>query len=648
MKPLYQTEVTKNCLIPMSDGVVLAANMHRPVTEEPLPALLSYTPYHKDGWFALVYEELMRAMAQVGYVCLAVDVRGTGGSGGSTKPAQGDRQQRDYYEVVEWVAAQEWCTGKVGVWGKSYGGSAALLTAAQDPPHLSTAVAFHGCPTGGGFLSSGGRPHFLESLAQFGPRMAGWNFMPPGYRDEEGRWLSVWREHLENNVPWLVAGLDLAHEGEDPYVPLGGTMERIRAPVYLWAGWRDVVLRGMIDSYQALKVPKKLTAGPWMHVLPDVGHAGRIDYLHELQRWFDHWLKGKETGIMDEPPVAVYVQGADEWFYEDDFPPPEVEERCLYLGPHNTLMDTSPAVPGGGSDSFEYDATVGAYADFRTHEGLELDQRPEELKGVTYTSQPLDEDVEICGVPQVVVQYASTTPETLLAVKLNDVAPDGKSTLISDTWLDVDWAKRQENLWGEVSDDGRSARLRMMPTTYLLRADHRLRLFIAGSNFPRVLPGVGPGEISIGWGGELRSSVLVPVRPPRTRATRPDFLVPREIPHRPVRAPLWRIEHDPTAKTVTVRIGMYDQLAIDGGDGPATVKYRHECAATASQEQPSQPRAHAESWGRRESENEEIEVHTVSCYRPAGMDMTIEVTLNGAPFWSKQWTRDWRGTEKHS
>jgi hypothetical protein len=115
-----------------------------------------------------------------------------------------------------------------------------------------------------------------------------------------------------------------------------------------------------------------------------------------------------------------------------------------------------------------------------------------------------------------------------------------------------------------------------------------------------------------------------------------------------VRAPLWRIEHDPTAKTVTVRIGMYDQLAIDGGDGPATVKYRHECSATASQEQPSLPSAHAESWGRTESENEEIEVHTVSCYRPAGMDMTIEVTLNGAPFWSKQWTRDWRKTEKDS
>jgi predicted acyl esterase len=585
-------------------------------------------------------------MAQVGYVCLAIDVRGTGNSGGSTMPVQGDRQQRDYFETVEWAAAQEWCTGKVGVWGKSYGGAASLLTAAQNPPHLATAVAFHGSATGGGYLSSGGRPHFLETLAQFGPRMAGWNFMPPGYRDEEGRWLSVWREHLESNVPWMVASLDQTHAGEDPYKPPLETIERIQVPVLLWSGWRDVVLRGMIDTYQALKVPKKLIAGPWMHVLPDVGHAGKIDYLHELQRWFDYWLKDKDTGIMEEPPVAVYVQGVDQWFHEDDFPPPEVDELSLYLGPDSTLLREAPAVSGAGSDSFEYDATVGAYSDFRTHQGLDLDQRPDELKGVTYTTQPLEKDMEICGVPEVVVRYGSTTPETLLAVKLSDVAPDGKSTLVSDTWLDVDWAKRRENLWGEVSDVGPSARLRMMPTDYLLPAGHRLRLFIAGSNFPRVLPSIGPGEISIGWGGEPLSEVILPVRPPRTEARKPAFLVPQEIPHPPVRAPLWRIEHDPIAKTVTVRIGIYDQLAVDGGDGPATISYRHECSATASQDQPSLPSAHAESWARRESEGEEIEIHTVSVYRTVALDMMIEAKLNGAPFWRKQWIRHWPDGDK--
>jgi predicted acyl esterase len=643
VEPQYETELIKNLLIPMSDGVTLAADLYRPRAEERFPALVSFTCYHKDGWYGMAYGELMRAMAQVGYVVVAVDVRGTGNAEGSTQFVRPSEAGRDYYDVIEWCAEQDWCEGKVGVWGKSFGGGASLVTASENPPHLGAAVVFH---TGGSRWMDGswvvmGRPRFLESVAQFGPRMANWNSMPPGYRDPEGRWLSVWREHLENNVPWLVSALDMYQSGEDDFEPWDSRLARIQTPTYIWSGWRDIFPKEMTETYGALTAPKKLTVGPWMHVLPDAGHAGCIDYLHELQRWFDYWLKEKDTGIMDEPPVSVWVQEADTWFHADEFPPPEVKERAFYLGPEGTLVHEKPSA-ASGSDSFTYDATAGAYSDVRGPKGLKEDQKPDEIKGLTYTTPPLEEDMEICGPPELTLQYETTVPDTFFAVKLCDVWPDGKATIITEGWLDVTTVKTYDSAWGTASDDGPTANLRIMPSAYLLRAGHALRLTILGSNFPRLLPSIGSGEITVKWGEKPFSMLKVPVRPPQEDVRNPSFLTPREIPHAAPKAPVWVIEQSPTAKTVTVRIGMHEQMAIDGGEGPATVTYTHDCSGTVGQEQPSSPTARGESWGCRESENEKIEVKTVSVYRTTGFDMIITVTMNGAPYWRKHWSRDWR------
>lgn len=646
MEPRYETELVKNCLIPISDGVTLAADLYRPLTDETVPALISFTPYHKDGWYASAYEELMRGMAQVGYGCLAVDVRGTGNSGGSTTLARGEREALDHYETVEWAAGQQWCDGKVGVWGKSYGAAAALMAASRNPPHLGAVAVFHGAPSPGGILSTGGRLRFLETLAQYGPRMANWNYMPPGYRDLAGRWMSVWRQHLESNVPWLISALDLASSGEPQYEPLRVTMERIRVPVYLWAGWRDVAPQDMIEAYRSLKVPKKLTAGPWMHVLPDAGHAGRVDYLNELQRWFDYWLKGEDTGIMEEPPVSLWVQEEEAWFCEDDFPPPEVETREMYLGREGTLSANAPAPDEGGVLSFEYDATAGIYADVRSPRALDLDQRLEEFKGLTYTTPPLGEDIEICGVPQVLIHYRSTVPETLLAVRLCDVWPNGKPLLITEGWLDTNWAASHPSTQGEVFEAEWRASLNLVPTCYLLRTGHRLRLFVSGSHFPRVLPSGGSGEISIAWGKEGLSSVRLPVRPPRCGVRKPAFGTPREIPHPPTKAPSWQIEQSPVDGTTTVRTGMLESLGIDGGEGGATLTYAHECSATVGARQPGPCSAHAESWGCWENEHERVEVQTVSVYRRVGMDLSVCILLNGAPYWQKSWSRSWPQEEQ--
>jgi predicted acyl esterase len=646
MKIRYQTEMTKNVLIPMSDGVTLAADLYRPVTDQPVPGLISFTPYHKDGDYTARYGEAVKGLTQAGYAHLIVDVRGTGNSGGGTVQPWREREQRDYYEVVEWLAAQDWCAGKVGVWGKSYGGIATLLTAATNPPHLAAVAPFMGVAASWrDLMYVGGRLSSFTFIAQFGSRMASWNFMPPGYRDPEGRWLSVWREHLESNEPWVVSALDTEMAGEADFETIPTMLERIQTPVYVWAGWRDVLNKEMADAYRIIRSPKKLIAGPWFHVLPDVGHAGRIDLLEELGRWFDYWLKEEDTGIMDEPPVAVWVQGTNRWYFEDDFPPPQVEKRELCLEKDGALLEVEAGSLGEGVDSFVYDATSGVCGDVRQPAALELDHRADEWKGLTYTTAPLEEDVEICGAPEVTVHFESTAPETLIVAKLCDVYPDGRSHLVTSGWFDVDQPKGGPEEYGELLEGGKAVLLRMLPTAYVFQRGHSLRLVVSGAHFPFVAPGVGAGEISVRRGKGAKSSVIIPVRPERGEAPKPGFLIAQEIPHPPTSASSWSIALNPDARTTTVHMGFSSSLGIDGGEEPATVGYDHQCWAIAPQTQPAHASTRAKTRGCWESENEKIEVSTVTVFRGLALDLSVEITLNGASYWQGRWSRSLEKTE---
>ncbi len=588
----------------------------------------------------------MQTLAQAGYASLLVDERGTGSSGGFTINFTGERARRDYYEAVEWAAIQPWCDGNVGAWGVSYGSMAALLAAAEGPPHLRAVAGFHGVlDKWSDFAFLGGRLNLLGFVALWAPGRAGQDLMPPGYRDPQGRWVSVWREHLQSNVPWLLTAFDLAASGEIETDPMSVTLERIQIPAYLWAGWRDVATKEMVEAYHSIKGPKKLTVGPWMHELPDVAHAGRVDYLYELRRWFAHWLQGEDTGIMDEPPVSIWVREAETWAHEEDFPPADVQERSFYLGPRGALVETAPSGREEGRESFEYDATVGVYTELRLPTlngvGLARDQRFDEVKGLTYTTLPLEEDMEICGAPRAVIQHASTTPDLLLVVKLCDVAPNGRSNLITSGWLDVGRSKRYPSSWGEVSEDGSTVQLDLIPSAYVVRVGHRLRVFVSASDFPRLLPSRGPGQITITWGKEPLSLVRLTIRPPRKEARKPAFLTGSETAPVPTRAPVYRIEQNPVEGTVSVRFESAQSFGINGGEGLATVSRTDRCRVTACERQPSEPSAHAESEACWESQNEKVEVRTMMAFRPASLELCVNITLNGVPYWQKVWSRHW-------
>ncbi len=322
LSPRDGVRCIKNVLVPMSDGARLSMDLHVPDRDDwatsPCPVLLEYRPYRKDD--LAPYTRPQFRLAQHGYIGAALDCRGTGASEGANTDEYTEREQQDGAEAVEWIARQAWCTGKVGMFGKSYGGFTALQVAALQPPHLAAIVPVYftddrytdDCHFRGGCLRC------YYDVGQYGSWMVGLNAMPP-YPEWSGTdWARIWEEHLERDEPYLLKWL--AHQTDGPYWRNGslrgghlGGYERILCPVFMIGGWRDGYPNPPFRTFAQLRAPKKVLVGPWDHTWPDGAIPGpRIDWLRELRHWCDHWLKGEETGVLDEPAVTFYMQTYDE------------------------------------------------------------------------------------------------------------------------------------------------------------------------------------------------------------------------------------------------------------------------------------------------------------------------------------------------
>ena len=400
------SQVEKNVLIPMRDGVRLAADLYLPGPGpgEPLPVVMEYIPYRKDEVVpgSRFYEYLPR-----------MDTSSRASTSAARAPPRASntdeyvlQEQLDGYDAIEWLAAQPFCDGHVNQMGISYGGFTSLQVATHQPPHLTSIIPMYftddrytdDCHYRGGHL----RKYY--DVGHYGNFMIAYNALPPYPEWSGGDWATIWEEHLERNEPYLLKWL--AHQTDGPYWRHGSVRDiadRIVCPVFMIGGWRDGYPNPPLRLYQALNVPKKVLIGPWNHALPDVAIPGpRIDYLREVVRWLDHWCKGEQTGVMDEPPVVVYVQHSEKpvvdrlesagaWRAETDWPSlRELASATLHLGAGGPLGDR----PGEeAADKFEYVPTVGVTGGLWSgglQFGLPGDQRADEAFSLVYTSAPLD------------------------------------------------------------------------------------------------------------------------------------------------------------------------------------------------------------------------------------------------------------------
>ena len=623
---MAEVVVERNLLIPMSDGVHLAADLFRPAGVGKWPALLNYLPYHKDGRGGrLAVEGFNRYMAGRGYVCLTLDIRGLGNSGGVALEPMSAQEAQDGHEAVEWIAAQRWCTGKVGMWGVSYPGITALSVAATRPKSLAAIVPIHATSDirRGFFHLHDCRTGFWCD-ADWGPRMVAYNLMPPLLKDSTGRSAKVWREHLAGNPPWIADWWD--HPSEDKWwTSRVADMSKIKVPTFNICGWRDLYAEDTIADHLAIKAPKRLMMGPWKHAFPDTALDGPCSGLHEIERWFDRWLKGIRNGVENDPPIFLYVQGHQaEWRHEDGWPLSRAKATAFKVGDDLSLGDSS----GNGRTAYVADPTVGAESiawdawSTALPQDLPWDQSRDDAQSLALTGAPLASALDILGAAEASLDLAATAACTL-SLKLADVAPNGRSTLITMGFR-------------EIKAGAQTVKVKLRPTAYRLAPGNRLRLSVALADFPRIWPTDGEPAISLGHAG---TRLVVPTAKP-AKAREPNWgLRKAEVMHGPGDLggnQRWAIDRDLSAGTVSL-VGSRDE---DQRLDPETTLFaRHSYTVSVPKSRPGLARSIAKTEVRIRRPVGATSIDSTVVATTHDLSIEAEIRIDGALVWSKRWSK---------
>ncbi|HLY55705.1 MAG TPA: CocE/NonD family hydrolase, partial [Stellaceae bacterium] len=422
------------------------------------------------------------------------------------------------------VATQKWCTGRVGMFGISWGGFSSLQVAARRPPALK-AIITH-CSTDDRYLDDA---HYIGGCIV--QDMWGWGSdfftiqgAPPDPATLGVRWRDVWMDRLKHNefriLDWV------RHQTRDAFWKHGSIDEDygdIVCPVYAIGGWTDAYNCAVPRMLAGLKVPRKGLIGAWSHNYPSEVHPGPgIDYLTEALRWWDHWLKDHDTGIMAEPMYRVWMEdkaaccGADEipgrWVAEEAWPSSRITPQKHYL-----VGTEIAAAPGAETQRVlaprqTVGMAAGHWCPFNMPTELPLDQAIDDGRSLTFDSGPLAADLELLGPPVATLDLAVDRPVAFLALRLNEVQPDGHSTRVSYAVLNLTHRASHEH--PEALEPGKRYRIRvqMRDVAHSFKAGNRLRLAISTTYWPLIWPSPEPVRLTLFAG---HSELELPVRPPR-------------------------------------------------------------------------------------------------------------------------------------
>jgi putative CocE/NonD family hydrolase len=529
-RPVREIEHT---WIELADGTRLSARIWLPADAEadPVPAILEYLPYRKhDG---TVSRDLDRQpyVAGHGYATVRVDIRGSGESDGILEDEYTRRELDDALEVIAWLAERPWCSGAVGMTGISWGGFNALQVAALQPPALKAIMTL--CSTDDRYADDvhyRGGCVLATDMLHWASSMLTWNARPPDPALLPDTWRTVWLDRLERTPPYIEQWL--AHQRRDAYWKHGSVCEdyaAIAVPVYAVGGWVDGYTNAVMRLLAGLSGPRKGLIGPWAHAFPDDAAPGpSIGWLQECVRWWDHWLKGRATGIMDEPMLRAYVLESVEprpsytvrpgrWAAEDVWPSPRIEPSRLPLPVSGPLVHRPTQTLGTEAGVW---CAEGQSAD------LAGDQRPDDALAACVDLAPLAEEIELLGFPAVELELAADRPQALVCVRLCDVFPDGTSALVTRGLLNL--THRDSHEHPEPLEPGRRYRVRVEldSIAYAVPAGHRLRVAVSSTYWPWAWPSPEPVTLTV-HGGALE----LPLRPPRPGdANLPAFAEPEHTP----------------------------------------------------------------------------------------------------------------------
>jgi putative CocE/NonD family hydrolase len=557
MKPSYHVEMRLDVKVPMRDGVNLSADIYLPRAAGKFPTVLMRTPYSNN------MEEVIEKghmLANNGYACVIQDVRGRWDSDGDFTPFHNEGP--DGFDTQQWIGAQEWSTGKIGMAGGSYLGLVQYTSA----PHRSeflTAIAPRVIPWDmyAGLLYPGGALQLnvamswaMRSNARTGQSIDFHNWTEAfqvlpvvDIVKTAGRDIAYWRDWIQ-------------HSSYDDYWSKHNIEDQqgdIAVPALNMGGWYDLFAQHTFTAFNGLRLngrtpearQSRIIVGPWIHRLSDAQRTGDIDFgansmvdLDALElRWFDYWLKGVDNGIVDEPPLRLFIMGVNQWHDEQEWPLARTSWQKWYF--HSGGAANSATGDGGLStqesgdespDHFAYDPrfpvqTLGGNNCCSPHivPWGPYDQRPAEARNdvLCYTTPPLEVDTEVTGPIKVVLYAATDGPDTDWTAKLVDVSPTGYAKILCDGIIRARCRESMSEPTLLEPNKVYEYEIDVSVTGNVFKRGHQIRVEISSSNFPRFDRNLNTGR-ALGMDAEIRvakqtvhhsrqypSHILLPVIP---------------------------------------------------------------------------------------------------------------------------------------
>ena len=508
--------------IPAADGVLLAARIWRPVGSEkaPVPAILEFLPYRRRDGTAQRDALTHPYFAAHGYASVRVDMRGSGDSEGVLHGEYLKQEQDDAITILSWLEAQPWCSGSVGMIGISWGGFNGLQVAARRPRQLKAVISI--CSTDDRYADDihfMGGALLLDKLG-WGSTMFSMNAAPPDPAVVGDAWRQLWMKRLNESGFWLADWL--AHQRRDAFYKHGSVCENwdaIECPVYAVGGWSDGYTNAIGRLLDNLKGPRKGLIGPWAHKYPHFAKPGpQIGFLQECLRWWDHWLKGKDTRVMDGPMLRAWIEEPARPNPYNEMKPGRwvAEQAWPGHGGEPLRFALSPGRLGGkgyGSATISSPQNTGLAAGKWCPYGLwadqPLDQRQEIGGQAIFDTAPLESDIDMLGTPRVTLKISSDKPNALIAATLCEVFPDGASTRVSYGILNLTHRDSHEMPEAMVPSKTYDVSLNLCDIGHSFGRGNRIRLSLSNAYWPIVWPSPEANMLTV----DCRASELsLPVR----------------------------------------------------------------------------------------------------------------------------------------
>ena len=552
--------------IAMPDGVRLAADLYWPDgahKNEQFPVLLEYLPYRKDesrGRNFSLYSYFLKH----GYIVARVDMRGTGNSEGITIPYEySDIELDDGEKVIEWLSEQEWSTGNIGMFGISWGGFNSIQMAMRNPPALKAFVAVMSTE----YLYQED-VHYMDGIMHTDSWMMShdlYNSLPgaPDFVLDEN-----WVNNRFNIKPSVYTYM---HEQRDgPFwdrASARGQYEKIKVPGYHIGGWYDAYRNSLPRMLENVAGPVKALIGPWDHDYPHNAFLEpRMEWRHEAVRWFDQWLKGENTGILDEPDFAVFIRDyhppdptleviPGRWRLEDGWPIQRTEHENWFLHDDHSLSTDAP--PEEAVHASTYKPSMGLEGGGPTMwwGSLIPDQRPMDELSLVYDSEVLAEPMEILGRPIARLSVSADAPRANWVVRISDVAPDGKVTQVAGAGFNGTHRNSAREPEDVIPGEEFPLNIELHFTSWVFPEGHKVRVAISNAQWPMLWPSSLPFSSTLTIGGDRGALVQLPVIPAGMNRT-PKFEAPQPNPQLPGYktldsgnstgyAAITKIQHDP-------------------------------------------------------------------------------------------------------